>query len=64
MCRGLTQAVTKKVNIKPLKDLALRLEKDHVLRQILLVEPEEMDAEEFVAKILTWLRLSVPQSVI
>lgn len=38
--------------------LALKLEKDHVLRQVLLVEPEEMDAEEFVAKILTWLRLA------
>lgn len=47
----------KKLNILPLKELALRLEKDNVLRQVLLVEPDEMDAEKFVAKVLTRLRL-------
>ncbi|MBI2938347.1 MAG: hypothetical protein HYY22_09080 [Thaumarchaeota archaeon] len=55
MAQSLTK---KKVNIKPLKEMALKLEKNHVLRQVLLVEPEEMDAEEFVAKALTWLRLA------
>ncbi len=55
----MAQAITKKkVSIKPLKELALKLAKDSILRQVLLVEPEEMDAEEFVGKILTWLKLS------
>lgn len=48
----------KKVDIRPLIEIAMRLRKDNVLRQILLVEPEEMDTEKFLAKVLTWLRLA------
>ena len=47
----------KKVNIKPLKDLVLRLEKDHVLRKVLLIESDKMAVEELVMKIILWLRL-------
>lgn len=40
-----------------LKDIASKLPKEHPLRQVLMVEADEMEQEEFLAKLRTWLRL-------
>jgi hypothetical protein len=40
-----------------LKAVASKLPKEHPLRQVLMVEADEMEQEEFLAKLRTWLRL-------
>jgi len=40
-----------------LKNIASRLPKDHPLRQVLMVEADQIEQEEFLAKLRTWLRL-------
>jgi hypothetical protein len=40
-----------------LKAVASELPKEHPLRQVLMVEADEMEQEEFLAKLRTWLRL-------
>mgnify|MGYP001005640188 CR=1 FL=1 len=46
------------VNITPLKQLAIeRLPKDSTLREVLLCEPDEMTATEYLIKIPTWQKL-------
>ena len=39
------------------KAVASELPKEHPLRQVLMVEADEMEQEEFLAKLRTWLRL-------
>jgi hypothetical protein len=40
-----------------LKSIASKLPKEHPLRQVLMVEADEMEREEFLAKLRTWMRL-------
>jgi hypothetical protein len=40
-----------------LKNIASRLPKEHPLRQVLMVEVDQIEQEEFLAKLRTWLRL-------
>ena len=46
------------ISIRRLKAWATSLEEGSVLRTVLLVEPETMSAEEYIAKIATWLSIS------
>lgn len=47
-----------KVNLVPVKDFVLRLPIGSELRDLLLLEKNEIEAEEFLVKIDTWLKLS------
>lgn len=47
----------KKVNIRPLKDLALQKLPDGLLRDDILSRPDEIGAEEYLADVGVWLRL-------
>ena len=46
-----------KVNIERLKTFALDLPKGSMLRDLLLTEDDEMDVDEFIAKMDVWLKL-------
>lgn len=46
-----------KVNIKGLKAFALGLPTDSRLRDLILTEDDELDVNEFLAKMDLWLRL-------
>ena len=45
------------MNIHRARELAKKLPIDHPLRKNLEVEDGQLDAEEYVAKLKTWLRL-------
>ena len=44
-------------NIRVLKNYAVDLPKDSRLRDLILAEDDELDAEEFLAKMDLWLKL-------
>lgn len=46
-----------KVNIRPLKEWALNLPKNSVLRDLLLGEPDELQADEALILFSVWLKL-------
>lgn len=48
----------KVVNIEPLKTLATKvLPADSVLRRVLLSEPDQLEARDYIAKLGTWQAL-------
>ena len=47
----------RKVSIHKARELAKKLPKDHPLRALLEVEDSQMDVEEYVVKLKTWLKL-------
>jgi hypothetical protein len=47
----------KKVDVRRLKDFALRLPRSAVLRDLLLTEDDELEVNDFLAKMDLWLRL-------
>ncbi len=47
----------RKVDVRPLKRLALGLPKEHPLRAGLGVEDDVLPAEAFLSKVPVWLRL-------
>ena len=54
----MTTQISHKVNLKKLKEYALtNLPKNSHLRDLVLSEKDEIDAEEFVVKISMWLKL-------
>jgi len=51
------KASEKPVNIRPLKDFAVQLPKNHPLKNVLLQERDTLTASEFIAKMETWQAL-------
>jgi hypothetical protein len=47
----------KTVDVRGLKDFALRLPRSAVLRDLLLTEDDELGVHDFLAKMDLWLRL-------
>ena len=47
----------KTVDVRRLKDFALRLPRAAVLRDLLLTEDDELDVKEFIVKMDLWLKL-------
>ena len=47
----------RKVNLQPLKAFALKLPSNSTLREILLLEDDELDVHTFLARMPIWLRL-------
>ena len=47
----------KRVDVRRLKDFALRLPRSAVLRDLLLTEDDELGVHDFLAKMDLWLRL-------
>ena len=47
----------RKVNLQPLKSFALNLPLNSALREILLLEDDELDVHTFLARMPVWLRL-------
>jgi hypothetical protein len=45
------------VCIRPLKELAKSLDRDHPIRMALLGEPDELPSADYLAKLSVWLRL-------
>ncbi len=51
-------SVHKVIDIRPLKALAAeRLASDSVLKRVLLTEPDSMPADDYLAKLGTWLAI-------
>ncbi|MEM4650001.1 MAG: hypothetical protein QXP78_04980 [Candidatus Bathyarchaeia archaeon] len=48
---------SKRLSIKELKDFVLRLPKGSVLREVLLLEKDELEVNEFLIKMDVWLKL-------
>ncbi len=46
------------VDITAVKAVATKLPQGHPLRAVMEVEPQIMPAEEFVTKVVTWLKLA------
>ena len=47
----------RKVNLQPLKVFALNLPPNSALREILLLEDDELDVHTFLARMPIWLKL-------
>ena len=47
----------KTVNLSRVKELVRKLPKDHPLRPVFEAEDTDIDVEEFVSKVKTWVRL-------
>lgn len=45
------------IDIRPLKDLALKLSSDHPLRIVLMLEDDWLPPRAFLVKVGMWLRL-------
>ena len=57
MSEGTLTVGKRTVNIQKIRGVAKKLPPEHPLKKLFEVEDSEMDAEEYVIKLKTWLRL-------
>ena len=58
-----TEQLVDSVDLRPLKDFALNLPSNLLLRELLLAEPDQMHASDFLKKLPLWLRLKPFSSI-